>query len=88
MACHKHYILDPKCCEDFRDARLLIQTIQKLSHLYNVLQNNKNNNNPLLNCLVILNPFSGGGGETSKKGAKHVYTTVGETHVGGSRCGT
>ena len=70
MACHKHYILDPKCCEDFRDVRLLIQSIQKLSHLYNV-----QNNNPL-KCLVILNPFSGGGGESSKTGAKHVYTTL------------
>ncbi|KAL7533795.1 hypothetical protein ACHAXR_008712 [Thalassiosira sp. AJA248-18] len=65
MASHKHYTLDSQCCEDFADARIIIKSIHKLSKLCHV-------SSPL-KCLVILNPFSGGGGESSKNGAKHVY---------------
>lgn len=71
---HKQYTLDPKCCEDFADARLLIQTIQKLAQP-SIICNSSNVRRPM-NCLVILNPYSGGGGETSKTGAKNIYETM------------
>ncbi|KAL9187118.1 hypothetical protein ACHAXT_010838 [Thalassiosira profunda] len=67
-AAHKTYILDPRCCEDFADARLLIRCIQQLSKL-------RHATNPL-KCLVILNPYSGGGGTSSKTGARNVYQTM------------
>jgi len=77
-ACHKHYTLDSKCCEDFADARSILQTIQKLSKLRNnTIHNNSNlQNKAPLKCLVILNPFSGGGGPNSKSGARNVYVTI------------
>jgi len=68
--CHKQYVIDPKCCEDFGNAQQLIKSIQTLSKLYNAQRSTP------LKCLVILNPYSGGGGESSKTGAKHVYNTI------------
>jgi len=65
---HKYYKLDSRCCEDFTDATLIIQSIKKLSKLCHIKRP--------LKCLVILNPFSGGGGESSKTGAKNVYLTI------------
>ncbi len=105
-AFHKHYMLDPQCCMDFADARLIIHAIQKLSQpsskkprindaallpppsrsapksssstLSSPLTPNPNPNSMIipLKCLVILNPYSGGGGSESKYGAKHVYTSI------------
>jgi len=68
--CHKQYIIDPKCCEDFSNAQRLIKAIQTISGLQNAQRSNP------LKCLVILNPYSGGGGESSKSGAKNVYNTI------------
>lgn len=65
---HRHFTLDSRCCEDFADARLVIQSIQRISKLCNARSPMK--------CLVVLNPFSGGGGGRSKTGAKHVYATL------------
>ena len=76
IANHKHYTLDSSCCEDFGDARAIIQAIQQLSKLYNVLPTTKNCKNTPKKVLVILNPYSGGGGESSKTGAKHVYNKI------------
>ena len=68
---HKKYIVDSRCCEDFGDARKLIQSIRTLSGLQNV-----SNNAPPQRFLVILNPYSGGNGPKSKSGATHVYETM------------
>lgn len=68
---HKKYIVDSRCCEDFGDARKLIQSIRTLSGLQNV-----SNNAPPQRFLVILNPYSGGNGPKSKSGAIHVYETM------------
>lgn len=70
-ACHKKYAIDSRGCEDFRDARLLIDAIRSLA----CLQSNFHNSNNPSRYLVILNPFSGGGGVPSKTGAKHIYET-------------
>lgn len=64
----KRYALDSRCCEDFGDARLVVRSIRKLAGL-------RDAEHPL-KCLVILNPFSGGGGVASKRGAMNVYRTV------------
>ena len=127
-ACHKQYILDPQCCMDFADVRMIIQAIQKLSQPRSSSSSSSSskqqpsdgdavllpsappsaapsssttsqssppspppppttnattttatstpNITPPMKCLVILNPYSGGGGPNSTKGAIHVYTTI------------
>ena len=86
---HKQYSIDSNCCVDFGDARQIIQAIQRLANLYNTTNSNSNNNkssnsnsnsntsnNKPMKYLVILNPYSGGGGPSSKTGAKHIYQTM------------
>ena len=77
-ACQRHYTLDSRCCEDFSDARSIIQSIRQLSKLPSPpLNSNKSNNKSRpLKYLVILNPYSGGGGESSKTSAKNVYQNM------------
>lgn len=67
--CHKRYEIHSRGCEDFGDVRKIINAIRNLSSL----QHNMPINNKPIRYLVILNPFSGGGGVNSKKGAKYVY---------------
>ena len=61
---HRRYELDPRCCEDFADARRVVRAIQVLAGLGHV-----GGPRPP-KCLVVLNPFSGGGG------AEDVYQTI------------
>ena len=72
IACHKTYKIDSRCCEDFADVRKLIDAIRSLA----MLQSNTSVNNNPFRYLVVLNPYSGGGGVTSKTGAKHIYETI------------
>ncbi|KAL7526546.1 hypothetical protein ACHAWF_001813, partial [Thalassiosira exigua] len=65
---HKHYELDPSCCEDFADARAIVRSIRQFAKLRDAAKP--------LKCLVILNPFSGGNTETSKTGSRRVYCDV------------
>ena len=65
---HKKYLIDSKCCEDFGDARSLIQSIRSLSGLHHVSSPKR--------FLVILNPYSGGNRPKSKSGASNVYNTM------------
>jgi diacylglycerol kinase family enzyme len=71
-ACHKKYAIDSLGCEDFGDARMLIGAIRNLACLQFNLPAGGNPSR----YLVILNPFSGGGGVTSKTGAKYIYQTM------------
>lgn len=78
---HKTYVADPRCCENFSDVRSIVQAIRSLASLeHNLPIPNANtassNNNKPVKYLVILNPFSGGGGESSKTGARHIYETM------------
>ncbi|EED95075.1 sphingosine kinase [Thalassiosira pseudonana CCMP1335] len=78
---HKTYVADPRCCENFSDVRSIVQAIRSLASLeHNLPIRNANiassNNNKPVKYLVILNPFSGGGGESSKTGARHIYETM------------
>ncbi|KAL3791593.1 hypothetical protein HJC23_012183 [Cyclotella cryptica] len=67
--CHKRYAIDSRGCEDFGDVRRIVAAIRRLSSS----QHNITINNKPIRYLVILNPFSGGGGVNSKTGAKYVY---------------
>jgi sphingosine kinase len=72
---HKNYAIDSRGCEDFGDARKLIEAIRNLAGLQSNLPIN---NNPI-RYLVILNPFSGGNdgcGVSSKTGAKYIYESL------------
>lgn len=85
---HKYYSLDPSCCFDLSDAKLIIRAIRQLA----LLRDNINDvlsqstrlptkctlkqtqlQDPPKKYLVILNPFAGGGGPTSPTGALRIY---------------
>lgn len=71
-ACHKKFLIDSQCCEDIGDVRKLVDAIRSLA----LLQSNTPVNNNPVRYLVIMNPYSGGGGVTSKTGAKYIYETI------------
>jgi hypothetical protein len=66
---HKRYSIDSRCCEDFADVRKIIDAIRNLASLQCNLPINKKS----IRYLVVLNPYSGGGGVNSKTGARYVY---------------
>ena len=67
---HKKYTIDSTGIEDFRDVRKIIDAIRNLASLQSPT------NKKSIRYLVVLNPFSGGGGVTSKKGSKYTYETM------------
>lgn len=71
-ACHKKYAIDPRGCEDFGDVRKVIDAIRNLARL----RPHFHGGNEPIRYLVILNPFSGGGGVASKTGSKCIYETL------------
>ena len=69
---HKKYTIDSNAVEDFGDVRKIIDAIRNLA----CLQANLPINKKLIRYLVVLNPFSGGGGASSKTGGKYTYETL------------
>ena len=62
---HRSYALDPRCCEDLADVRSVLAAVRRLAGL--------DEGPGPARLLVILNPFSGGGGPRSRTGARRVY---------------